>query len=402
MEYLFISRYRAGCGKTVNFSFLLMKTKIEKGLLLFFLVILFLPFLEQHIPFIESGVLKGGFKDADDAQFSINKWIDGSYQSQKGLYLNDKTGFRADMVRLNNQMDFSFFDKCHAGWGVAGKNQMLFQFPYIDAYYGNDFVGYDTIREKTRKLKAIQDTLRHSGKSLILVYAPSKATFYPEYFPDDRVQAKRGMTNSQAYRRIADSFGINQVDMDTWFASMKNKSKEMLFSKQGIHWTNYGTILAADSLMRYIEQLTNIHVRHPDWSYMEHSDKARFADDDIAKEFNLIFPIARETFAYPVIRNVADSGEKKPNVIYIGDSFGLKLAQCGMLNKMNSQCEMWYYFYDVIHLNDTIYSYTNKYDWQGAINKSDCVVLIYTSMNLKELGSGFIEAAYEHYYPGKK
>ena len=40
-----------------------------------------------------------------------------------------------------------------------------------------------------------------------------------------------------------------------------------------------------------------------------------------------------------------------------------------------------------------------NYDWFSAINKSDMIVLMYTDINLNNLGDGFIEKAFKHYYP---
>ena len=117
-----------------------------------------------------------------------------------------------------------------------GTHHCLYQEPYINAYYGEDFAGYKTIRERSIKLKAIQDTFAKLGKSLVLVYAPNKAAYYPEYFPEHRVHDKKGVTNLEEYRRMADSLGINQIDMNAWFISMKKTTHELLFSKQGIHW----------------------------------------------------------------------------------------------------------------------------------------------------------------------
>ena len=37
----------------------------------------------------------------------------------------------------------------------------------------------------------------------------------------------------------------------------------------------------------------------------------------------------------------------------------------------------------------------------GAFNKTDCIVLLYTSINLPNLGNGFIEQTYDHYYAKK-
>src|SRR5437016_3436145 len=98
-----------------------MKYKIKEWLLSFIFIILILPMAEHKLQFIESGKLKGGFKAACDSEFSIQSWLDGTYQQQKEKFVNDQTGFRADMIRLYNQIDFSFFDKCHSVWGVKGR-----------------------------------------------------------------------------------------------------------------------------------------------------------------------------------------------------------------------------------------------------------------------------------------
>ena len=377
-----------------------MDTKIKRWILYFVFIILLLPVVEQEIDFIKSGELKGGFKPAVDSFFTIPSWLSGTFQHQKELFVNDATGFRADLVRMNNQIDYSLFDKCHAGWTIKGKNGYLFQYPYLNAYYGTDYVGYRQALGKSVKLKAIQDTLANLGKSLILVIAPSKASSYPEYFPDDRREPEVKTTNYQTYRHLADSLGIHNIDMDAWFVSMKNKSKEPIFSKQGIHFTNYGAILAGDSLIKYMEHLRNTTVQHPDWSQMEYTNKLRCGDDDVARELNLIFPVANETLAYPIIKNLPDS-TKKFNCVYIGDSYGFKMVEFGIVYKMNNQCEFWSYFNEVHDINGHKFCYIHEYDWVSAMCKADCVVLVYTLFNFDQLGNGFIEQAYNHFYPAK-
>jgi len=270
-----------------------MNNKTKKWILCFIFIVLALPGLNHKLQFIKSGPLNGSFRAIVDTDFAVGDWIRGTYQRRKELYLNDETGFRPDLVRLNNQVDYSFFDKCHANWTIKGKDGYLFQIPYINAYYGLDYCGYPSILDRAKKIKAIQDTFRRLGKSLILAYLPSKASSYPEYFPDDRVEPNIGPTNYQSFRHVCDSLGINQVDMNAWFVQMKNKSKEPLFTKQGIHWSEYGAILGGDSLIKYIEKLRNIHILHPRWSRTEHTDKLRDGDDDIAQELNLIFPFAK-------------------------------------------------------------------------------------------------------------
>ena len=376
-----------------------MESKAKSRLLVFLFLVLVLPVAEQKINFIKSGPLKGGFKPAVDTDFSFKSWWSGRFQELKEKKLNDQTGFRPDLVRLTNQIDFSLFDKCHAGWTVKGKDQFLFQFPYINAYYGKDFVGYERVRDQSLKLKALQDTLKKLGKNLVLVYLPSKASTFPEYFPDDWKAPKIGPRNYAAYRHICDSLGVNQVDLDAWFVTMKNKSAEPLFSKQGIHWTNYGAILGGDSLTRYLEHLLNIPVQHPDWSKMEHTDKLRDGDDDIASELNLIFPEAHETMTYPIICNNNDTTKRKINAIYIGDSYAHKMIEFGVIYLMNGQCEFWRYYDEMHDINGHKFTYIKDYDWKAAIDRCDCVVISYTLFNFGQLGNGFIDQAFSRYYP---
>jgi hypothetical protein len=393
--------YRIHIQSVHLFQILAMAEQIKKRLLYGALILLLLPALQQQFHFIHSGKLKGGFKEAVDSTFSISSWLSATYQHQHEQYINDHTGFRPDIVRINNQLDYSLFDICHAEWTVKGKDNYLFQGPYILAYYGRDFVGYDNALQKALKLKALQDTLARLGKSLILAYLPSKATFYPEYFPADRVEARMQMTNHNYFRHVGDSLGINQVDMDAWFLSMKGKSHEPLFSKQGIHWTLYGAILGGDSLMRYVEKLRHIHIQHPQWSGMEHTDNLRAGDDDVASELNLIFPVAHETMAYPVIHDTTDT-TGKINAIYIGDSYAQKMVEFGILHYMNNQCELWSYYNEMHDINGHKFAYIRDYNWQAAINRADIVVIAYTSFNFPVLGNGFIEQAYDYYYPHSK
>ena len=138
------------------------------------------PLIQHYFPFITSGPLYGFNADAPDEVFNWDKWWDGSYQEKKGRYLNDHIGFRADLIRLNNQLDYSLLNKLHSWKVVEGKDHYLFMDTYINGYYGRDYVGYTAILEKLVKLKALSDTFERLGKSLILIHAPAKEFMYPE------------------------------------------------------------------------------------------------------------------------------------------------------------------------------------------------------------------------------
>jgi hypothetical protein len=376
------------------------RTKIEKRLLYVLFVFLLAPMVQQYLQVFHAGPLKGGFRDAGDSAFTLPKWFNGDYQYEATRFLNDRTGFRPDLVRINNQIDYSLFGVCHSGWTEKGRNNNLYQRPYVHAWFGTDYAGDEIWHGRALRLKAIQDTLARLGKTLIIAYLPSKAEYWPHDFPPKYDGWKRGKTNSGTMRRLADSLGIaHQVDLNEWFVSMRGKMPDSLFTKQGIHWTLYGAIMGGDSLVRYMEHVRGRSVQHPVWTKKEYTTELRMGDADVAEELNLIVPIATERVTYPIIEEVPDDTSKKFDVVYIGDSYAHKMIEFGIVYKMNNQCEFWRYFDEMHDINGHKFTYIREYKWVEAMEKAECVVLAYTLFNFWQLGNGFIEQAYDHYYP---
>lgn len=377
-----------------------MQSSIKSGLFIFLFAVLSLPMVQQYFPLVKSGGLNGYFATAPNIEFSWSKWMNSYYQDSTTRYLNDNTGFRADLIRINNQIDFSLFDKVHSEWRILeGKHNTAYQDVYIYAYTGRDYIGYDSIYHRMKKLRAIQDTLERLGKTVLLIHAPNKAYFYPEDIPDELAKTRSARTNLNTYLRVGDSIGIHQADFNGWFMSMKSISKELLYPRQGFHWSVYGSWLAADSLARYIEQTRNIHMRRPVMGNISHTTKAQDTDDDLVKGFNIIFPVTTETFSYPDIAYSQDT--TRPRVIYIGDSFLFTWMNSGFMDNTNAQWQIWYYFRYLLNSSNRAPEQTplGDMDWVQEIEHTDCVILMYTSRNLAQMGDGFIEQAYAHYYP---
>jgi hypothetical protein len=381
-----------------------MAESTRKILLVIVLVFLLLPKLQQIFPVIESAPLSGIFHTSPNIGFSIDQWIDGSYQETKSKYLNDNISFRPDLIRLNCQVDYSLFYKLNTGWAVLGKNNCLFDITYINAWSGADFLGYNTICSRMVKLRALQDTFARLGKSLILVHAASKAYYYSDCIPDQLVPPEKRPTNFATCLRIGDSLGIKQLDFNTWFCAMRSTSRELLYPKQGLHWSYYGGMLAADSLVHYIEKLRKINMPHPRWANPIHSSEPKSPDNDLVATLNLIWPFTTETFTYGTTICDSDKTKTKPSAIYIGDSFTWALVDNNVFDCINSNWEFWYYFRERFKRGGAPREALpmEHYDWQAAIDRTDYIVLLYSAPILDRLGSGFIEKEYEHYFPGRQ
>ncbi len=387
-----------------------MANTTAKGwLFTLFSVVLLLPFLQQCLHFVESGPLLGAFTGSADVTFSYKGWWDGSYQKQKTLFVNDSVGFRPDLVRLNNQVDFVFFNKLHAGETYAGPGNYLFQKAYVDEYDGADCMGAAKIRDELIKLKLIQDTLERLGKTFILVYAPSKPYFFPDKIPGIlRATGGQKMSDYKIFRRLGDSLMIKQLDFNALFVAMKDTSQGGLMTKQGCHWSKYGSLLAADTLIKFIERDRKIKMPEIVVTKMHYTDTAQSPDNDLAATTNLIFPITKERFCYPEFHYESAKGAVKPKVIYIGDSFIWLWIYDGLMQNTNSDWEYWSYFRDVLNIK-TIQGESPNSDiqhsnWKKSLMDADCIVVTFTPVNLHlfDRDDFFIETIYSFFYPGRK
>ncbi|MCW3123292.1 MAG: sugar O-acetyltransferase precursor [Flavipsychrobacter sp.] len=383
--------------------------KIKQGLFIMALATLCLPLIQQCLPFADEDGLFGYYNTAGNVSFSFATWFDGSYQQKKDAYLNDHMGFRPGMVRIKDQVSFSLFSKAKYGGAILGKHNYLYYENYILAYNGRDYTGEAYIRHKMLRLKALQDTFAHMGKSLILAFTPNKAFFYPQNIPDS-MRTPPGPTNYKSYVRMSDSLSINFINFNEWLLAMKDTSSNVLYPIAGTHWSVYSSIIAGDSLVRYIERTRNIRMPHAVWTKVGHLYGARQTDDDIVKAMNLMWPVAKEQYTYPELMYPADTSAKKPRVILIGDSFVINLLNNRLPQNSFTDWQFWFYFKYLNNANTPIgcedaNPLIEQYDWKAELDKTDCVVLMYTSINLTagrdNLGNGFIEQAYDHYFPAK-
>jgi len=377
-----------------------MKTGIKNIIFGLLIALLLLPLAQQKLQFAPELPLNGAVEYAPKVAFSLATWWDGTYQDGAVKYLSDHVGLRSYLIKTNNQFDFDVFKKLHAKDVVVGKHNYLFEQGYIDAYYGLNYAGDADLRIKLLKLKRIQDTLEHLGKKLLLVHAPSKAWYYPEELPE-QTKATPFKTVYQDCIRIEDSLGIRSIDFNAVFMQMKDSTQHLLFSKQGIHWTRYGALLASDSIIKYLAKETGKKLPKLVIDKLITTDSVHIDDIDLARGLNILKPIAKDRFTYPEYHFETDAHTQRLNGIYIGDSFFWCIFSQFIPLNINNDYEFWYYFKSVWYRRAGKEGETtiDNMDWQASIDHTDVLLLLYTDINLPSLGNDFVEKAYEYYYP---
>lgn len=361
------------------------------------IALLFAPMIQHKFRFLEEKPLNGSYELSSKPALNKENWFTGKYQEGQDQYIREHTGFRPGWVRLYNQWNYSLFNKASAFGVVIGKENYLYEENYIKAYYGMDFLGEQKIEKITHQWKAIQDTLKRKGIDLVVIFAPGKGSFYPEYIPDRYRKVKKGKTNYEVFKEQFKKQTVSYVDMHSWFESMKKTSKYPLFPKTGIHWSIYGQYLAADSITKFVSKRCNYEIPHFILDRIEHPDSTLLDDDDIEKGMNIYQDIPDLQLAYPKFHPSRASKKNDPKILVIADSFYWGLFNSNTSHFLFNDGEFWYYNEQIYPASFTKETLVKNQPLDQKLKENKMVFLLITDANLYKFGFGFVEMACKEY-----
>ena len=356
-----------------------------------FIGMLWIPLAQMRFHFVEEGSLGGAYTPNEKLEFNAQNWFDGSFQTNYEKYLNDTLGFHKTMVLERNRFYYNVFHQASGKGVVIGKDDILFEEDYLKTRNGDDYLGYAKIDNITKEIKHLQDKLKKQGKTLVICLAPNKADFFAEYIPRRYQQPETDSTNQKQFSKMLTAAGVNVIDFNKWFLAQKKTAEYPLYPPYGIHWSEYGMLLASDSIISYIEKLRSTTLPHIIIDDYECSSEPRSGDFDIGHAINLPEGTLRScNLCYPKWHWSFDNSGKRLHMICIADSYYWQIFNIGMQNYCFDG-QFWYY-------NNTIYpdSYTKEIttkeiNVRKSIKNTDIVMIVITSMNLKEFGWGLLE-----------
>jgi hypothetical protein len=353
-------------------------------------------FIQCQFKWIKIKPLDGYYIDAARVKFSLRDWFSGGYQKKQDDFFNDHFGFRSFFVRVNHQIRFSLFNKIKTAWVTVGKENYLYEFNYIKAVYGTDFIGYDSIATRMQKLKFVQESFQKLGTDLVVVLAVGKGSFYPEYIPDNFYDWS-GTTNLEVYRKYIAELEIEHIDFHQYFIDRKEQAPYPLYPQYGIHWSHYSMCLVLDSLVKYIEKARNIEMPHVYWEKVNMS-QPHYPDNDIAKAMNLLFQPKSFPMAYPELKFEPSAGKTKPKVLTIADSFYGGICEIG-LDSLFTNHQFWYYNTDIFPNCYKVENWltTKDINYLETLFKNEVIILLGTDATLPDFGWGFIEKMYDYF-----
>jgi hypothetical protein len=371
---------------------------IKKLLFATVIIFLFLPMIQQKMKLVKLKPLDGSYSTIEKPLFTLNDWLEGKFQTNQQDYLDQEAGFRSFLVRTYNQIYYSLFDQARANNVTIGKDNYLYDKSYINAYLGRDFIGQQRITDKIAKLQRISDTLRAQDIDIIVVFAPGKGSFYPEFIPDKYEPNRITTTNHYAYAKELKKSSIHFLDLNQWFRSKKNKSDYPLFPKTGIHWSLYGESLAMDTLTNYVQTIRKIQLPKMVIDRIEAPDTIRDRDDDIERGMNLLFDIQDLKMGYPSLSFQESNTDTHLKVITVADSYYWGVFGRGISGRIFKDEQFWYYNKE-IHASSLPKSIlVDDVNIQKEVEKSDVIILLFTDANLKDFAYGFIDQLYDLYF----
>lgn len=372
--------------------------RIKKALFTILLGLLFLPMIQQRFKFYSSKELGGYHEQIESPYFSKQEWISGEYQAKREAYVKSNFGFRPELYRLYNQYHYSFYKVAKANGVVVGKENYLYELNYIKAHLGRDFIGTDKIQDQVYKLSKINDTLIKLNTRLVVLLAPGKGSYYPEYIPDRFAPKYRTITNYEVYSKCFEKSEIAVLDAKQWFQKMRYASKYPLFPKTGVHWSKYSEMLVADSLIKFIENLTKTDLVTLQLIRQVESEVANDWDGDIEHGMNLLFNIEDLTMAYPEYTYTQKKNSRPLDVLTIADSYYWGLYNDSMSTSVFNNGKFWYYFEQIYPESATNQLLVTDIDIKEEIEKQDVILILCTDANLNRFGFGFIDRVYDLYY----
>ncbi len=362
------------------------------------LVGLSIPFIQYLTHFANEKALKGAIVEPIKPEWNWDSLQNCAFQEDFDKYYNERFGFRPSFIRLNNQLKYWMFNKVQANGVVIGKNGYLFEYNYIKSYYGLDYIGRDSIERNVERLRHIQFKLKEMNKTLIVVLAPGKGSYFSEYFPDS-CKRKKGQTNYEDYVQSMKKNQVNFVDMKAWFLKMKSKTKYPLFPQSGIHWSKYGEILAMDSLVKFIELKSGLKYPSIKVNSIEMSSENKERDYDIGEGLNLMFQTSTFPMAYPTFEiKMTENNKHKTTVI--ADSYYWGMFNAGFSSSLFYNGKFWFYNQEVYPDHYEKPTLVSTIDFKKEITENEVIVLLSTDANLNRFPFGFSEL-FIQYFPMK-
>ena len=236
------------------------------------------------------------------------------------------------------------------------------------------------------------------NKRILVVFAAGKASYFPEFIPDNYLKNKSLYTNYSVYKVGLKKWGIPYIDYLSWFNQLKNTTPYPLYSKCGIHWSKYAESLVADSLINFLSQTMHLKLGKLKLDTLVVSEDNLYEDYDIGNALNLARKIKTFSMVYPSFHYDHVDSIHNNKVMVVADSYYWGMYNSGLSNMGFNGGQFWFY-------NNQIYSKeystpinVSEVEILDEMKKHDVIIIMNTETNLSRFGRHFIENMYDAFF----
>ena len=381
--------------------------KSRKLVILFTLtaVLLFAFAIQQATGIFSFKELSGVTEAQAKPDFSFEKFREGTYQSEIEAYLTQHYGFREPLTRLYNQNLWTFFHYSQVVEDqriVITDDNWIFEPATVEEYYqgrayynGEDFTDnlLKQFEAEAQRLLQIQKMLEPYGTHLFVALLPGKEQICPEHLPKNTQYFKeKKITAFGFYSKRLKELGVNHINLAECFMEMKGKVSYPLFPQTGTHWSNLAAIHAADTLIRYMEYLSDSNMVNLTMGSM--FQRTLKPDADLESLMNLIWPLQKAPNFLAEACYDYDTTAWRPRLLTIGDSFYWNILNFTPVWDVFKGVPYWYYN-STAYFNDDDLKVTHKtseLDVLQEVIDADFVMLSYSTVNLYNMSHGFSQS----------
>ncbi|MBR6226848.1 MAG: hypothetical protein IKQ79_00950 [Bacteroidales bacterium] len=367
-------------------------------------ILLFAFMIQQATGVFSFKELSGVTKEQAKPELSFDNLRGGRYQTETENYLQQHYGFREPLTRLHNQMQWTLFRYSQVEEDqriMITSDNWIFEPWSVEEYYQSLAYhhGYDSaamaavFEAEAQRLLELQEFLEPYGTHLFVALLPGKEQICPEHLPkNDRYFEKKQISAYGFYAKRLEELGVNHIDLSAWFQQLKGHTDYPLFPQTGTHWSNLAAINSADTLVRYMEWLSDSNMVNIKPGRL--FQRTLKPDADLESLMNLIWPLQKEPNYLAAAVHDYDTTAWRPRLITIGDSFYWNILNFTPVWDVFESVPYWYYFSTAYFDDDDlkVAHNTSDLDVLQEVIDADFVMLSYSTVSLYKMSNGFSEA----------
>ncbi len=378
-----------------------MKNKFDFIFICIFFLIISFPSIQMRWKIFNEQSIKGSEEKQAKEEFKISTLLNGSFQNYLTEHVSNNIGFRAELIKTDNQINLSLFNQISSSYEskiILGKNNYLYEKLYLKAYNRLTPSTQAGLRWSAESLIQLEGHLKKLGKALLVVIAPSKAEIYPEYIPKKHVlkNKKRQASKKERLLNLLKGSKVEIIDTEKLFIEHAKKNSAPLFAKSSAHWNAYGACIVGQKILKKAAVLLERKIRSFTCEPLTWLNEPLVAERDLSDLTNIWFPERfYEKTLYPKDKTINRYDASLPNVLIVGDSYSWALLNYFDRHKVYKKRDMFYY-------NSRNFKYPSKKTtkinsleskWVDNLLEKDIIIIEIVSSRIEDIGFGFLQQA---------